>query len=365
MTRLPTTLFSSLVLTVITGLLTACGVISVPDDVCTLYCNKVMETCGEFDPVFVNNGQYTTNAACKVYCQEASRMPTGNPDDENVNSAQCRLHHAELAALDPDTHCQHAGPTGGNVCGNYCDTYCQLMASNCDGKFADTAACNDACRNFGTEGLANDNQGDTVQCRITYAGLAGTERGGSASIADCNNAMPDSPFCSVPADCGSFCTEVLATCTGNDSHYADQADCLATCSQAGGWTPGTLGDTDFSSIGCRHAATKRAAAETDAAAKTALCLDASETGGDTCGTYCDVFCEALEKNCPGEFGTFADFDACFDACQPLAKTGAPNDLTGNTVQCRLSYALSAGLPENAGAVDTVCGSASIASPACQ
>jgi len=47
------------------------------------------------------------------------------------------------------------------------------MSDNCGNVFADNEACMDACAAYPTSGDVNDGTGNTVQCRIYHAGVAG------------------------------------------------------------------------------------------------------------------------------------------------------------------------------------------------
>ena len=118
----------------------------------------------------------------------ATTPPDGRPaavGDTSGNTIGCRLYHAGAAAADPVLHCPHAGPTGGDVCGSLCDNYCQLMARNCMGASAvyDAATCMTDCAMIPTNGHANDQSGNTIQCRIFQLGAAAAD-----PLAHCGNA---------------------------------------------------------------------------------------------------------------------------------------------------------------------------------
>ena len=67
-----------------------------------------------------------------------------------------------------------------------------------------------------------------------------------------------------------------------------------------------------------------------------------EVSAPECGTACDIYCDLALAQCPGAFDSRA---SCIDQCQtePVAeqRQGAFDDLTGNTVGCRIN-ALRAG-----------------------
>lgn len=142
---------------------------------CAAYCAKIQMNCTGGDAG--GNEQYASESACNTYCTSAAAWPAGMIGDTSGNTIGCRLYHAGAAAADPVTHCPHAGPTGGAVCGSLCENYCQLMAKNCTGVNAvyDPTTCMSKCTMLGDKGHANDTSGNTVQCRITYLGLAATD----------------------------------------------------------------------------------------------------------------------------------------------------------------------------------------------
>ncbi|HEY1585752.1 MAG TPA: hypothetical protein VGH63_08685 [Polyangia bacterium] len=140
---------------------------------CAAYCAKIQMNCVA-DGDAGSNVQYPDSATCQTYCATGAGWAVGMIGDTAGNTIGCRLYHAGAAAADPVTHCPHAGPTGGDVCGSYCDNYCQLMARNCTGANAvyDAATCMTDCAMIPTSGHANDQSGNTIQCRIAQLGAA-------------------------------------------------------------------------------------------------------------------------------------------------------------------------------------------------
>jgi hypothetical protein len=119
------------------------------------------------------NEQYGGEASCNTYCTSTAAWTVGMTGDTSGDTVACRAYHAALAAGDPITHCPHAGPSGGNTCGAWCDVYCDLTQKNCTGAdqlYASTGACMTACAAFATNGAVNSTSGNTVQCRIYFAG---------------------------------------------------------------------------------------------------------------------------------------------------------------------------------------------------
>jgi hypothetical protein len=72
--------------------------------------------------------QYTTMMNCLNACKA---FPMGAASDTSGNSLGCRQYHANLAKMDPATHCPHAGPGGAGTCGSNCDGYCQIATMYC------------------------------------------------------------------------------------------------------------------------------------------------------------------------------------------------------------------------------------------
>src|SRR5258706_6756502 len=89
---------------------------------CTAYCNTIQAACTG------NNAQYTSAATCVASCM---RLPSGTAGAASGNSVACRATHAQLAGADPNTHCVHAGPSGGATCGTTCEGYCAIAVAVC------------------------------------------------------------------------------------------------------------------------------------------------------------------------------------------------------------------------------------------
>ncbi len=137
--------------------------------------------------------------------------------------------------------------------------------------------------------------------------------------------------------CSAYCDKITTTCTGANVQYPDKAACNTACTTGYKLKPGSATDTSGNTIGCRtyHAG----AAATDAVLH---CPHAGPSGGNACGTWCEVLCDTVIANCTGANQVYADLAACKTACQAFATTGKPNDTAGNTVQCRIYHAGAAG-----------------------
>ncbi len=72
----------------------------------------------------------------------------------------------------PDVHCPHAGPTGGDVCGTVCESFCSVVMNVCTGAnaaYATAGDCLTACAALNDEGDPSATEGDSVQCRQYHA----------------------------------------------------------------------------------------------------------------------------------------------------------------------------------------------------
>jgi len=143
---------------------------------CQQYCETIQPACADVP-------QYPNVTACEAYCETFGKIPIGQISDQAGNTVGCRTYHATVAStISPDVHCPHAGPTGGDVCGSWCDNYCHLAMLNCTGTaalYGSVADCFNACGAIPADGQPGDEGGNTIQCRIHYLGLAGTEPPGS------------------------------------------------------------------------------------------------------------------------------------------------------------------------------------------
>jgi hypothetical protein len=93
-----------------------------PVALCERYCEAVMTNCkGRYE-------QYRNFEQCMGTC---TVLPEGSPEDQNVNTVECRLRQAEFAEAEPFVYCKSSGPLGAGKCGSNCISYCALMMSTC------------------------------------------------------------------------------------------------------------------------------------------------------------------------------------------------------------------------------------------
>jgi hypothetical protein len=133
---------------------------------CATYCSNVMANCT------MGNAQYASVDDCTKACDA---MPAGAEGAKEGNSLACRTYHSTAAAMDPVTHCVHAGPGGAGACGTNCEGFCQVVQASCGTQaYADSAACLAACATYSTAEKYDigDTMGNTFACRLYHATVA-------------------------------------------------------------------------------------------------------------------------------------------------------------------------------------------------
>ena len=132
------------------------------------YCELVTRVCGTAGA----NAQYRSVSACLSLVDVSAGLPVGTREDNSGNSIACRLLHAGVAQQEsPETHCPHAGPSGGDVCGSWCDNYCHVALRNCrgaDAQFTSESDCLESCARV--QALSGE---EAVECRISLVHAAG------------------------------------------------------------------------------------------------------------------------------------------------------------------------------------------------
>jgi hypothetical protein len=116
---------------------------------CDDYCAKNISVCSG------DHSQYIDAATCKAMC---AKFTTGKGTDTTGDTLGCRAYHTGAAGglnagtttPDPNTHCTHSGPFGGNTCGDSrCADWCVLALAQCTGvtgvPFTDTTSCMSIC----------------------------------------------------------------------------------------------------------------------------------------------------------------------------------------------------------------------------
>lgn len=233
----------------------------------------------------------------------------------------------------PDASPNPGAPDAG-LEGAQCTSYCSAIMSNCTGdnaQYGDMDECLALCGASGwSDGAAGADDDNTLNCRITHAGeLAAADPG-----QHCASAGPTGG-----GVCGSLCESY---CVYSDKHCSEQqlfrdvAQCVQACDkllpQSGDAT------ADEHSVQCRVRHVLEAARGNDAES---ACAAAALHGNDTCGPWCEVYCDFMEANCSDQRDGYPDRASCLTACEGFSTEGEANDDMGDTVQCRIVHA---GLP---------------------
>jgi hypothetical protein len=174
---------------------------------------------------------------------------------------------------------------------------------------------------------------------LVLVGCGGGDDGSGGSQPDAASpGAPDaSPDPGTPdggpgiSQCENYCSTIMANCAGLTA-YADVDQCIASCDAL---LPQDGAGEDENSVQCRLRHAVEAAASGD---KTTACAAAELHGNDTCGAWCEVYCDLMELNCSDQSSSYASRDACLDACAGFATDGDPSLDSGDTVQCRIHHA---------------------------
>jgi hypothetical protein len=216
-------------------------------DFCEYYCGVMAKSCSGSNEQFTTFEGYlsSTNNNCLATCR---RWPTGsyNRADTSSDNRDCHLYHALAAALDPGTHCKHAGPTGGGVCGGRCEVYCREMQDVCGAlsPFTDTAQCMTECSYFPSDDSVypTETNHDHLQCRMFHVAFAA--EGPSFSLPKtrhCPHASPfsgpgnraDDSMVACADECEYYCDVITANCLGETGApawvTADKSTCVTWC----------------------------------------------------------------------------------------------------------------------------------------
>lgn len=300
---------------------------------CAAYCDQLMESCVDA------NQQFSTHDECLAYCDEAGAWSGTAEDDAMGNHVECRVEELTRETTDLSSRCDRAGPTGGGVCGSLCGNYCDAIMSNCteeNAAFESVDVCLATCSNYLhddesqpylTEGMGADN----YACRLWHGALPALE--------DPQNACPAASasggqHCRSPdpvASCDAYCDLMDRHCYGASAQYASSQSCLQYCTVVADFASVDAGTADANSLTCRVYYANDPSLDDPSVG----CVAAGPSGGGTCGTWCENYCDLAENNCTGENALYSDRAQCLTACAVFSEAGNSGDLTGDTVQCRI------------------------------
>jgi hypothetical protein len=161
--------------------------------------------------------------------------------------------------------------------------------------------------------------------------------------------------------CPQYCSNIAATCTGNNTQYADDPTCERICAAIDAGTQGTpTGDT----IACRDSFQSSAKDELTPDATAADCLNAG-ISSLCASSRCQAFCSADLALCGPALTGYNAVSDCVTACATWGQdfTGALIGSTGNTLECR-TYHLELSQTGNADDLQTHCPHTGVVSARC-
>src|SRR5262249_44955799 len=101
----------------------------------------------------------------------------GAAADTSGDTLGCRIYHAGNAAMDPATHCVHAGPSGGGHCGTACEGFCSLVVAECPTQYPTAGDCMTTCAGHPADPPVSTavTTGNSRSCRIYHAVAAASD----------------------------------------------------------------------------------------------------------------------------------------------------------------------------------------------
>ena len=163
--------------------------------------------------------------------------------------------------------------------------------------------------------------------RLAWVGLVAAVAAVAAYEVSCvNNDTPTNP-------CPKYCQDVMATCTGDNTQYKDEATCERVCV---GFDAGTSGSAAGDTVACRDIQQSNAQDEGDPDAARSDCINAGIASANCAGTACQAFCNADLALCGSQRTGYASVGDCVTTCQTWDANfvGAIVGSTGNTLECR-------------------------------
>jgi hypothetical protein len=261
---------------------------------------------------------------------------------------------ANMSSSNAQTHCPHAGFSGGDnnlYCGTFCDAYCDNIMDACTGAnavFPDWNKCMQECWyypkdstfNFSATSVPTNN---SQQCRAWHSQVAKNLTGTTAAIDHCGHASPQGGNVCGTNGCDNYCDNVMAVCNGTLMQYENRAQCMKACNTFPGTGDITWANnltTSGNSLPCRkyHASV----AGLSAGNATAHCIHTFVLGGSgVCGSECEGLCNVVVGAC-----STISLSTCMSDCAMLNSSSMNTTeaiLAGNTprgtVGCATYWAL--------------------------
>jgi hypothetical protein len=218
-----------------------------------------------------------------------------------------------------------------------------------DGYDMDDATCAIKCMMVSTDGFPGPNSStdDTVQCRLfqleVASGLTGADKKTFCDAAR----LEGSPYCTVsppPIGCDPYCQAIQGLCgdlKGPGKKPAAQYNgydaCFGQCQSTYAFPKGEIWHRDQNTIGCRYWHAVAAGVEDPLF----HCPAAGPSGGGVCGSQCELYCQLATTICTDANALYDSVDACLATCSIFPTDGKMGDLSGDTLQCRLTTLASA------------------------
>lgn len=216
-------------------------------------------------------------------------------------------------------------------CSDPCKVYCEYVSGQCPDLFT-AAQCETDCRfdvpQAAKTGEPGETGRDTLACRITEA------RAGRCDSAG----IPASVACPT-ADCVAYCQEVSTNCP---EQYPDNTVCLTSCLTI----PARSTPESQNSVECRLKQAQDAAALAGPE-RASACAAAGLTGGEVCGTPCEIYCNIAEQNCTADLQIYGSRRECIDICSLFPPGSRDDDFNvdgpeADSTGCRTWHAAAAG-----------------------
>jgi hypothetical protein len=170
---------------------------------------------------------------------------------------------------------------------------------------------------------------------VTGCSSTTTTDGGTTEAGGGDGGGEAGVMCPTDLKCAAYCDFYTSTCSAQ-AGALDKATCNSLCkalTKTDTANQGMAGATSGDSIACREY--HSCAASMTAANLPVHCPHASIwSGGDTCGTNCDAYCQIETTVCTGANAAFGGMNECLSKCGAWAATGKAGDTSGNTIQCR-------------------------------
>lgn len=192
--------------------------------------------CGPKNNGETNNGENNVNA-------QTNNETTVTTNNETNNETTVTTNNETNNPTNNQTNQTNNGTPG------TCDAYCDTVMANCTGddeQYDSREACIDYCENVAgwDPGSTTDTDGNTIGCRIYHGGAPAA----GEPATHCPHAGPTGgDVCG--SWCDNYCQLSSRNCSGANELYADDAECMAACTDIP--ASGTAGDVEYDTVQCR------------------------------------------------------------------------------------------------------------------